>query len=145
MVREVYGELGSAQHRSQSELDTLHATMSNLSTEHGRILDADEAVDTAHFIQTTLLVEGGNAVLDAVSKEPQKVLELLRDMSEGAGGSCLGGGGRVLRHVVVYGPVPCWSQTGPGGRLPPGPGHTPPPPAPAGHSGGYRAAAESRR
>lgn len=73
------GELGALQKNViESNINSLQASLENVTAAESRIRDADFAVETASLTRAQILVQAGTAVLSAANTNPQNVLALLQ-------------------------------------------------------------------
>jgi flagellin len=78
-VTSLRGRLGAFQSTTlQTNIDTLQATLSNLTSAQSNIQDADFAVETANLTRAQILVQAGTQVLQIANSNPQNVLKLLQ-------------------------------------------------------------------
>ncbi|WP_299294583.1 flagellin [uncultured Mobiluncus sp.] len=69
--------LGAVQNRFESTIDYLNVSVENLSSAHGRMQDADMAVETMNYMRGRILSQSSNAVLSQALSAPRGVLTLL--------------------------------------------------------------------
>lgn len=69
--------LGAVQNRFESTIDYLNVSVENLSSAHGRMQDADMAVETVNYMRGRILSQSSNAVLSQALSAPRGVLTLL--------------------------------------------------------------------
>ncbi|WP_297723110.1 flagellin [uncultured Mobiluncus sp.] len=69
--------LGAVQNRFESTIDYLNVSVENLSSAHGRMQDADMAVETMNYMRGRILSQSSNAVLSQAISAPRGVLTLL--------------------------------------------------------------------
>ena len=65
------------QNRFESTIDYLNVSVENLSSAHGRMQDADMAVETMNYMRGRILSQSSNAVLSQALSAPRGVLTLL--------------------------------------------------------------------
>lgn len=69
--------LGSVQNRFESTIHYLNVSVENLASAHGRIQDADYALETVNYMRGRILTQSSNAMLSQAIKAPRGVLSLL--------------------------------------------------------------------
>jgi flagellin len=74
------GNIGAAQSRILSALNTLNATVENSLAAAGRIMDADVANESALLVRQGLLQQAGAFVLAQANQSPALALSLLRGL-----------------------------------------------------------------
>jgi flagellin len=73
------GRLGAFQSTTlQTNINTLSATVDNLTSAQSSIQDADFAAETANLTRAQILVQSGTSVLQIANQLPQQVLALLK-------------------------------------------------------------------
>ena len=79
-VTSLRGRLGAFQKTTlQTNINTLSATLENLSTAESSITDADFAAESANLTRAQILVQAGSTVLSIANQNPQNVLALLKN------------------------------------------------------------------
>lgn len=68
--------LGAVQNRFESTINYLNVSVENLSSAHGRMQDADMAVETMNYMRGRILSQSSNAVLSQAISAPRGVLTL---------------------------------------------------------------------
>jgi flagellin len=69
---------GAVQDRFQSDISTLSAQQTNLTSSQSSIQDTDYAAETAVLSQAQVLQQAGISVLSTANSEPQNILKLLQ-------------------------------------------------------------------
>ena len=71
-------QLGAIQNRFQSTIQNIQINAQNLTDAHGRIMDADFAMETSNLTKNQILTQAGTAMLAQANALPQSVLSLLK-------------------------------------------------------------------
>lgn len=77
-IDELRGVIGATQNRLGSVINSLSATIVNLSQSRSNILDADFAIEFSNMNKANILQQAGLAVLAQANSVPQGILSLLR-------------------------------------------------------------------
>ena len=71
-------QLGALHNRFEAVIDNIHSTVTNLSAARSRIMDADYAREVSNLVRAQILQQVGFAILAQANRQPELVLELLR-------------------------------------------------------------------
>lgn len=71
-------QLGALHNRFEAVIDNIQSTVINLSAARSRIMDADYAQEVANLVRAQILQQAGFAILAQANRQPELVLELLR-------------------------------------------------------------------
>ena len=69
---------GATQNRFEGVIANLRVAAENSAAAHGRIVDADYAMETANLSRAQVLQQAGTAMVAQANQAPQSVLALLR-------------------------------------------------------------------
>ncbi len=71
-------QLGALHNRFEAVIDNIQSTVINLSAARSRIMDADYAQEVSYLVRAQILQQAGFAILAQANRQPELVLELLR-------------------------------------------------------------------
>lgn len=71
-------QLGALHNRFEAVIDNIQSTVINLSAARSRIMDADYAQEVSNLVRAQILQQAGFAILAQANRQPELVLELLR-------------------------------------------------------------------
>ncbi|WP_010628960.1 flagellin [Halomonas sp. KM-1] len=71
-------QLGALYNRFEAVIDNIQTTVVNLSAARSRIMDADYAQEVSNLVRAQILQQAGFAILAQANRQPELVLELLR-------------------------------------------------------------------
>jgi flagellin len=71
-------QLGALHNRFEAVIDNIHSSVTNLSAARSRIMDADYAREVSNLVRAQILQQVGFAILAQANRQPELVLELLR-------------------------------------------------------------------
>jgi flagellin len=71
-------QLGALHNRFEAVIDNIQSTVVNLSAARSRIMDADYAQEVSNLVRAQILQQVGMAILAQANRQPEIVLELLR-------------------------------------------------------------------
>lgn len=71
-------QLGALYNRFEAVIDNIQTTVVNLSAARSRIMDADYAQEVSNLVRAQILQQAGIAILAQANRQPEIVLELLR-------------------------------------------------------------------
>ncbi|SEG48108.1 flagellin [Billgrantia desiderata] len=71
-------QLGALHNRFEAVIDNIQSTVVNLSAARSRIMDADYAQEVSNLVRAQILQQAGIAILAQANRQPEIVLELLR-------------------------------------------------------------------
>ena len=71
-------DLGAAQNRFESTINTLNVSAENLTAAESRIRDTDMASEMVNYTRANILSQAGTAMLAQANQSNQGVLQLLR-------------------------------------------------------------------
>jgi flagellin len=77
-ITNLRGTWGAAQNRFQAVISNLRVGAENSAAAHGRIVDADYAMETANLTRAQVLQQAGTAMVAQANQGPNGVLALLR-------------------------------------------------------------------
>ena len=69
--------LGAVQNRFESTINYLNVSVENLSSAHGRMQDADMAVESVNYMRSRILSQSSTAMLSQAIVAPRGTLSLL--------------------------------------------------------------------
>jgi flagellin len=76
-LADVRAENGAEQNRSMQVIDMLQTSMTNLEAAHGRIMDADIALESTRFARHNVLVQAGAAMTAQANQLTNVALSLI--------------------------------------------------------------------
>jgi flagellin len=77
-IADARAENGAEQNRVMQALDFLEVNYANLEAAHGRIMDADIAIESTRFARSNVLVQSGAAMTAQANQLPNIVLTLIK-------------------------------------------------------------------
>ena len=83
-LADVRAENGAEQNRILNSIDLLQTNMTNLEAAHGRIMDADIALESTRFARYNVLVQAGAAMTAQANQLTNVALSLLGQARSGA-------------------------------------------------------------